>query len=209
MNAEWHSAIVKGIPYLFHHCRQLANERKHHGKPPEMEYVLARGCLGGFFVKVVRLPAHMWCSRGVTCARYVEMGIGGEATVTKAEVDNWFREMLKVAQQTYCLKLQFRSLRAIPSDVLHLENLRELDVVGNTLVRAQTCRSERTRQANLDPCYCAVSVTCLFMRLCAVVQEVIPSTLRHFHGLRRLVLRSNRTRYIEPEVSAGLGLGFG
>ena len=141
MNAEWHSAIVKGIPYLFHHCRQLANERKHHGKPPEMEYVLARGCLGGFFVKVVRLPAHMWCSRGVTCARYVEMGIGGEATVTKAEVDNWFREMLKVAQQTYCLKLQFRSLRAIPSDVLHLENLRELDVVGNTLVRAQTCRS--------------------------------------------------------------------
>ncbi len=39
MHSEWHSAIVKGLPYLFHHCRQVANERKHHGKPPEMEYV--------------------------------------------------------------------------------------------------------------------------------------------------------------------------
>jgi hypothetical protein len=39
MHPEWQRAVVKGLPYLFHHCRQVANERKYEGKPPEMQYV--------------------------------------------------------------------------------------------------------------------------------------------------------------------------
>jgi hypothetical protein len=40
MHPEWGRAISKGLPHLFYHCRQLKNERRNHGKPPEMQYVL-------------------------------------------------------------------------------------------------------------------------------------------------------------------------
>jgi hypothetical protein len=83
MHPEWHRAISKGLPYLYHHCRQVKNERKNQGKPPEMEYV--------------------------------EFGIAGEATVTKAEVDKWFNDLLKTSQRSYVLRLQFKGLSFLPA----------------------------------------------------------------------------------------------
>ncbi len=41
-----------------------------------------------------------------------------------------------------------------------------------------------------------------FPRVCAWVQEVVPEALKHFHSLRRLSLRSNKTVRIEDEVRA-------
>ena len=172
MHVEWQNAIVKGLPYLFHHCRQIANERKHRGKPPEMEYVTLVGQRMPLPWLTLR-PSH-WQSRhkdalrcsvitsalwlGAGC-RYVGLGIGDEATLTKAEFDNWFRELLRLAQQTYVLKLQFKSLLALPDDILNLQNIRELNIVGNTLVRP---RAQAAHVARVLHCpvwlYCCVCV---------------------------------------------------
>jgi hypothetical protein len=46
---------------------------------------------------------------------YVEFGIAGEATVTKAEVDKWFSDLLKISQRSYVLRLQFKGLSFLPA----------------------------------------------------------------------------------------------
>jgi hypothetical protein len=64
MSAEWHAALTKGIPHVFHLCRQLNNERKLRGKPPEMQCVW-RVWGRGLSVRPVHppLPARVTCSQ--------------------------------------------------------------------------------------------------------------------------------------------------
>lgn len=103
LQSEWSRAVVKGLPHIFHQCRQVINERDNGGKPPEMQYNI--------------------------------MGIANEATVAKAELDQWMRDMFRRAQRSGVLKLLFKGMSFLPPDMFLLQDLRELKIVGNFLVR--------------------------------------------------------------------------